>query len=120
MRQSRLFHEWEPRVLNYLQSGLKAVEWCTINGLSIHKLRYWIAKVDEVSESGKSPLAKTGDQSVGFGWAAVEIVDSNTNSGIAICIGAARIEVTSGFDKSRLKGVKGDGALKAPIKTGGM
>jgi len=105
MRQSRLFYEWEPRVLDYWQSGLKAVEWCTLNGLSIHKLRYWIAKVNEVSESGESNLAKTGDQNVGFGWAAVEIVDSNKSSGIAICIGSARIEITSGFDKSLLSDV---------------
>jgi hypothetical protein len=105
MRQSRLFCEWEPRVLDYWQSGLKAVEWCTLNGLSIHKLRYWIGKVNEISDAGKSGLAKTGDQKVGFGWAAVEIVDSNKSSGISICIGAARIEVTSGFDKSLLSDV---------------
>lgn len=105
MRQSRLFCEWEPRVRNYWQSGLKAAEWCTVNGLSIHKLRYWIARVNEVSEAGKSNLAKTNEQNVGFGWAAVEIVDSCKSSGIAICIGTARIEVTSGFDKCLLSDV---------------
>lgn len=105
MRQSRLFREWEPRVRDYWQSGLKVADWCTLNGLSVHKLRYWIAKVNEVSEAGKSNLARNGDQSVGFGWAAVEIVDSCKSSGITICIGAARIEVTSGFDKSLLSDV---------------
>ena len=105
MRQSRLFREWEPRVRDYRQSGLKVADWCALNGLSMSKLRYWIAKVIEVSESGKSNLAKTDDQNVGFGWAAVEIVDTNRSSGIAICIGAARIEVSSGFDKSLLSDV---------------
>ena len=105
MRQSRLFCEWEPRVRDYRQSGLKVADWCTLNGLSVHKLRYWIAKVNEVSETGKSNLVRSENRNSGFGWAAVEIVDSNKNSGIAICIGAARIEVTSGFDKSLLRDV---------------
>lgn len=105
MRQSRLFCEWEPRVRDYWQSGLKAAEWCTLSGLSIHKLRYWIAKVNEVFDAGESNPTKTADQNACFGWAAVEIVDTNKSSGIAIFIGTARIEVTSGFDKSLLSDV---------------
>ena len=105
MRQSRLYCEWEPRVRDYRQSGLSVANWCALNGLSVHKLRYWVIQVNKVSVSGESSLAKTGDQNCDYSWAAVKIVDNNRNSNIAICIGSARIEVSSGFDKSLLSDV---------------
>lgn len=130
-----LFVEWEARVRDYRKSGLKASDWCALNGFPVSRLRYWVVKVNKLTEVNKAEVnrltevdktevnklandyvsspnkrqtgknEKVCDQNAGFGWAAVEIVDTHIESKIAICIGAARIEVASGFDKSLLSDV---------------
>lgn len=105
MQHSDLLVEWESRVLDYRQSGLKAVDWCALNGFAVHRLKYWITKVNRISKDTDAKQEDAGSQNGGFGWAAVEITDSHSTSGISICIGGARIEVKSGFDKSLLSDV---------------
>jgi hypothetical protein len=105
MQHSSLLCEWESRVLDYRRSGLKAAEWCALNGFPVPRLKYWITKVNRISKDTDTNQKNAGSQNGGLGWAAVEIVDTHIESKIAICIGSARIEVSSGFDKSLLSDV---------------
>ena len=42
-----LHEEWERRIALYRASGLTQSKWCEINEISIHKLKYWLYKVDD-------------------------------------------------------------------------
>lgn len=89
MLRSTLRKEWEDRVEEYSRSNLSAREWCEQNGFSLNQLRYWLKRMKEGSENG--------------GWACVEVVDKDERrSAVSIHVGAARIEVHSGFDSSLL------------------
>ncbi len=105
MRESNSCAEWRVRVAEYRRSGLAASKWCDLNGCSIHTLRYWITRINKLTKDSFSSPETLSGQNDDNSWASVKIVDENTNSQIAIFIGCARIEVTSGFDKSLLSDV---------------
>ncbi len=105
MQYSSLFCEWESRVLDYRRSGLKAAEWCALNGFPVPRLKYWITRINKLTKDTDPIPEKLCSQNDDHSWATVNIVDDNRNSNIAICIGSARIEVRSGFDKSLLSDV---------------
>jgi hypothetical protein len=86
---ARLLEEWKLRIEEYRASGLSAREWCERNGVSQHKLRYWIERSREYPEK--------------VDWTRVEIADSDTGEGgVSIRIGAACIEVQEGFNRTLL------------------
>jgi len=84
-----LLKEWKVRIEEYRASGLSAREWCERNGVSEHKLRYWIARSRECPEK--------------IDWTRLEIADLDTGEGgVSIRIGAACIEVEEGFNHTLL------------------
>jgi hypothetical protein len=86
---ARLLEEWKLRIEEYRASGLSAREWCERNGVSQHKLRYWIERSREYPEK--------------IDWTQMEIADSDTGEGgVSIRIGAAYIEVEEGFNHTLL------------------
>jgi len=105
MRKSSSCNEWKVRVDEYRQSGLSASKWCVLNDFSVHTLTYWITRINKLTKDTIPSPEKLCSQNDDHSWATVKIVDDNRNCKIAICIGSARIEVSSGFDKSLLSDV---------------
>ena len=103
MTHARSRSLWQARVAEYDASGLTMRKWCERNGFRDGQLRYW--------------LKKARDAGKGQSWACVELVDEDVSgsrdpSGSAACepgvtvrVGAATIEVRSGFDASSLSEV---------------
>lgn len=89
---AELLKEWKGHIEEYRASGLSAREWCERNGVSQHKLRYWLQRSREYPEK--------------IDWTRVEITDSDVcEDGVSIRIGAARIEVRMGFNRALLSDV---------------
>ena len=88
MKRTQLLGQWQERITEYRASGLSAVRWCEKTGHSVWQLRYWVKKIDRLTGSSDTP-----------GWAKVEIANGTGCSGITVCVGVARIEVESGFDR---------------------
>lgn len=86
---------WRAHVSEYESSGLSIQEWCKSAGIRVDNLRYWLRKFGEAD----------CDQM----WASVELADDGKSrsvaGGITVRIGAASIEVQSGFDPSLLSDV---------------
>lgn len=93
MIRSKKMKEWEILIADHAATGLSDREWCAEHGVTNHQLRYW-----------RSHLQKQPER---VAWAAVQIVpeDIPNSKRIAIHIGAARIEVHSGFDQVLLSEV---------------
>lgn len=89
-----LHEEWERRIALYRASGLTQSKWCEINEISIHKLKYWLYKVDD-SHSTQDSKNK---------WIPVALGESDEqqNETLTIRVGFASIEVKSGFNSSLL------------------
>ncbi|MHB9036685.1 MAG: IS66 family insertion sequence element accessory protein TnpA [Armatimonadota bacterium] len=84
-----LLKEWEGHIEEYRASGLSTRKWCEENGISQHKLRYWLERSREWREE--------------INWSRVEICDSEScGDGISVRVGAARIEVRVGFNHDLL------------------
>jgi len=96
MENTELQKQWQKRITDYRNSGLTAVAWSEKNDCSVVRLKYWIMKFNRA--------AKKSDETK---WAKVEIVDANPIqiSSISIYVGAARIEVSSGFEAALLEDV---------------
>lgn len=99
MEKTDLQIEWEHRVAEFKASGLSQSKWCRENDLSLHKLRYWLNKLNNnSSNSCHEPSPK---------WIAVSMEEINleSNETINIKIGEATIEVKPGFNPSFLANV---------------
>ena len=76
--------EWEARILEWKQSGMKMAAWCRENGLKASVLGYWNKK-----------LSKTRTKDVQFTEIHPKPISVPTNeSKIIIKMGEARIEIT--------------------------
>ena len=102
MENAELQKQWQKRITDYRNSGLTADAWCKKADCSIVRLKYWLAKFNRA--------AKKSDETK---WAKVEIVDANPtkSSSISIYVGAARIEVSSGFEQTLLEAVLRSAAM---------
>ena len=102
MTHARSRGVWQARVAEYDSSGLTMREWCRRNGFRDGQLRYWLKKARDAG-NGRSQS-----------WACVELVDDGTSGsrepsgcaagepGLSVRVGAATIEVRSGFDSALL------------------
>jgi hypothetical protein len=87
-----LLKEWKSRIEEYRASGLSAREWCKRNGVSQHKLKYWIER------SREYPVKIDGTR--------VEIADSDSGEGgVSIRVGDAVVLVQEGFNGTLLHDV---------------
>ena len=96
---------WQARVAEYESSGLTMRAWCERTGFRYGQLRYWLKKARD-ARKGQSQS-----------WACVDLVDDGVSSsrepggdvtrgpGVAIRVGAATVEVRSGFDSALLSEV---------------
>ena len=90
-----LNRQWERRIADYRASGLTAAAWCAREGITVSQLKYWIQKARKAAKEVGAPK-----------WTRVEVApESPAASKITINVGAARIEVESGFDSLLLSEV---------------
>lgn len=89
--------EWDRRIALYRASGLSQSKWCEINEISIHKLKYWLYRIDSpqsIQESNNK-------------WIPVALEESNEqqHETLQIKVGSAAIEVKIGFNPTLLADV---------------
>ena len=91
---------WQARVAEYEASGLTMRKWCERNGFRDGQLRYWLKKARDAGQNQS--------------WARVELVGEGVadaanpavmSTGLTVRVGAATIEVRSGFDSALLSEV---------------
>jgi transposase-like protein len=83
---------WQAQVSAQKASGLTIAAWCADHGISSHTLSYWRAKFQE-------PPASNAE------WVSVAAATAATNSSLQIRIGAATVDVCTGFDANLLRDV---------------
>jgi transposase-like protein len=116
---------WERLIADRAKSNLRVSEWCKKHRVTERQLEYWRKRLRELAsqvsaglnESRSAPAEGTAlcppkDESPAeIEWTPVQIVPESQYEGrsadiyngkIAVCIGAARIEVGRGFDPALL------------------
>ena len=53
MEKNELREEWASRVRAFRTSGQTAVEWCAVNNLKIHQLKYWLGQQKKMAVPGR-------------------------------------------------------------------
>lgn len=105
MTNAKRRRQWQALVTDYRASDLSTRAWCEKNSVTDHQLRYWLNKIGATSQGAAS-------------WSCVELVDEGVGPnlpkcsnvagpdvGVAVHVGAARVEVRSGFDAKLLSEV---------------
>ena len=101
---------WQARVAEYEASGLTMRKWCERNGFRDGQLRYWLKKAREADQNqswacvelvgeGVADAANPAVMSTGLNRTAA------CEPGLTVRVGAATIEVRSGFDSALLSEV---------------
>jgi len=80
---------WVERIADFQESGLSVPQWCAIQGIKIHRLRYWLKKLK----------TSVPDQTA-IHWMSVNLDDADP--ALAVRVGPAVIEVRTGFDPQLL------------------
>lgn len=96
MAKTDLQAEWENRIAAFRASGQTQSNWCRANDLSLHKLRYWLKKLEN-RNSEHSPTHATK-------WIPIAFEESlqDLNESLQIKVGQVSIEVKPGFNPSLL------------------
>lgn len=93
MAKIELQSEWEARIAEYRASGLSAAAWSVANGVSVHRLYYWLKKFRD-TDAQTVPQAQ---------WLPVAFESSGSREDcLHVRIGQAIIEVKPGFDPALL------------------
>ncbi|SFS45287.1 IS66 family insertion sequence element accessory protein TnpA [Marininema halotolerans] len=77
---------WEARVASFQASGQSVPPWCAVHEIKEHQLRYWLKKAESIKATAFSSQ-----------WMPIEVGEHATGA-LTIRLGAATIEVESGFD----------------------
>ncbi len=85
--------EWEVRVASYRSSDLSMQKWCAVNGVKPHQLEYRLRKERTAFMDNAPPVT----------WLRASV--SERDSGLAVRVGGAVIEVRPGFDADLLSSV---------------
>lgn len=98
--RSQLRVEWEARIADYKSSGLTMAAWCAANQCTKDQLKYWLYK------SKSRPTSGTPNSPPRFVPLAVtEAIQTAPPSPLVIRIGAASVELHSGFNPQLLRDV---------------
>lgn len=95
MSRKNLQEEWERRIALFKASGMTQAKWCENQNVSIHKLKYWLYKIERQEKSGDE---KTN-------WISMMVEDELPNvpsETIQIKINQATIEVRPDFNPTFL------------------
>jgi hypothetical protein len=91
-------HEWAVRVADYKASGLTMSTWCAANQCTIHQLKYWLRKPNNVFSSNTLTPSTN--------WVPLTVSSPiPSNPTLVVRIGQACIEIRTGFDPRLLREV---------------
>lgn len=93
MTRAEQRQEWERLIADYRASGLTAKKWCAAHHVQFHQLKYRLRHIK--IDPGTQPTR----------WLPVEMAPVEHDDNLLIRIGAASIEVRSGFDPALLQDV---------------
>ena len=96
---------WRERLSALSGSGLTQKQWCEQNGVPVHQLAYWKQRL---ADSGRAGTSVSGVE-----WCATQLIpsadsvarDLDGKRAMEVRVGAACIQVRSGFDPVLLAGV---------------
>lgn len=99
MTQDERIAIWRSRINDYRTSNEGAATWCERHQVTPRQLWYWMRKLRKLDE--QTPAAGHPQ------WVSLHVNDlvSDSVAPVAVRIGAATIEVRSGFDPSLLAAV---------------
>ena len=86
---------WSERIEAYQSSGLTMKAWCAEQNLTIHQLKYWLYKAQRQGRKQDRTASATTFRPV--------TISSQAAAPHSLQIGAARIEVRSGFEPELLR-----------------
>ena len=89
---------WEQRLAELENSGLSGLAWCTRQGISYHKYRYWR---DRIGSPGKIAAQATPTW-VELSPAAVVPIPASSDA-LVVRIGEVVVELRLGFDPELLR-----------------
>ena len=92
MTRTDLTELWRERIEDFAISGSTAQEWADFNNIPHGQLQYWKRRLKQLDNPTQNNTT----------WAAIEIIQAPTNS-ITLRIGAASIDLNSGFNPSLLR-----------------
>ncbi len=94
---------WQTHVLHGRGSGQSQVEYCCGQGLSVHRLRWWKAKLERRTSSAEGPALIPVQVQARL---PEEPGRARGESGVRVWLGQGRcVEVAVGFDRATLGGV---------------
>jgi hypothetical protein len=105
---------WSERLAAWRASGLSAEKFCADKELSVHSLRSWRSKqleAERQTASGKKTIALARVQVAGPLSRGTR--GSPSTTGVAIEVGALRVTLDRGFDRSTLAAVLGVISLRS-------
>lgn len=99
MDKQQKLQEWSARITDFKSSGLTMAAWCEANSQSIHKLKYWLRKLNESSTSTSSSSSS---------WLPLAIHHPSVeyslpSTPLIVRVGLAGIEVKDGFNPHLLR-----------------
>jgi hypothetical protein len=99
MTNQDLGTEWRARFADFSRSGLTVQSWCAERGFSVCQFYYWRRKL----ASAKTPVASDPPAS-DIAWLSVPLSQSSPyqSTSLTVRVGAASIEISSGFDAELL------------------
>jgi hypothetical protein len=99
MDKTQRIQQWTDRIANFKCSGLTMSTWCTAQDLSIHKLKYWLRKIN--------PNVKPSSRTPSVNW--LPLTTSQPEPALphatplVVRVGHVGIEVHSDFDATLLR-----------------
>lgn len=97
--QARRHEEWHERIVAFRASGQSKAAWCRAHGLKAHRLRLWEKRFAELA--AERPSGEVGPQ-----WMAMTIAQQpealKAAKNLVLRVGAAEVEVCTGFDAKLL------------------
>src|SRR4051812_17308822 len=91
MKRNELHEEWERRIADFKASGMSQSKWCETHGINLHKLRYWLKRINRPHLEQETTTT----------WAPIAIQDETphvSSETIQIKVGQATIEVKADFN----------------------
>jgi hypothetical protein len=97
MDKHHRLQEWIARITDFKASGLTMSAWCEMHDQTIHQLKYWLRKTNQLSSSEPSSAS----------WLPLAIArppaESSSLASYVVRVGQAGIEVKAGFNPELLR-----------------
>ncbi|KKB41124.1 IS66 family insertion sequence element accessory protein TnpA [Bacillus thermotolerans] len=93
MKKEELRSLWKERIQAYRESGLTARQWCAENGVSTHRLYYWLRRPNSAASAPASPSE----------WMRFDVTDGpEDKASLTIKVGVCEIEIKEPLNEKLL------------------